>query len=765
MTIVDLQRARTQKPSWSGVVWLCTGFAVLDFILIPVLSVSDQVDTAVLLFGFLGGCQLGQAGLITLIGSWSGKRWIQGFALGTVLSLTALLITSLGLFAQTEVGFTEFAWGMFLVPCVLAVSAIPFWVVRMCSLGRLTLDPDGHERHASTIQDYFILTAFIGVLFYLFSISIDAWELARWQVWGIALGWSIGFVIIGVISFLPMGMIAFKSTDWTAGFGYQCIYSFGLFILFLFVASAIGGVAPPGEAFVMLMFFFTGATLSFAGGCAALRSAGLEWRNSLSTAKRKAKLAPQVGNPWDESSASEREDAGAPEGTVESHDPAVSPEPASEGEEVASWFGETSFAVAFLLLFTFCGGVASFVLDRTRLAEVASYNGVGRRMLNSGGEAFADWGNEITALRFGPGTTNDDLVEFRTSQFLEELDLSDTQVDDGVLAILEKLPTLKRLSVANTKMTPQVIAALVGRLQPESVDISGISMHEEHLLKILSASERLKHIDISDCRLSFEDLVVVWNSLPDAVSVRGFGLSDKQLLELCKRDFKQMLDLRNNELTGDFLLRKGLAWFVRLEGNPITDTAIKAAAQVQVELPYVSLGNNRLTDACLPDLMQMQVQDLTISDSSFSESALARNIQIGGVRLRRLAIHDPNFRGEITGWANRSLEHLDLSHSGVTPASFMGRGALDVRFLDLSHTKIDNRIFDFLGRGASQHVNLSHTSISSSGLDMSMSLHGFRRPYQIALGQFTDREVLHLRRSQTIRFSPQTEDQMPWFRY
>ena len=248
------------------------------------------------------------------------------------------------------------------------------------------------------------------------------------------------------------------------------------------------------------------------------------------------------------------------------------------------------------------------------------------------------------------------------------------------------------------------------------------------------------------------------------MSIRGYGLSDKQLLELCDREFKQMLDLRNNELTGKFLLRKGLAWLVRLEGNPITDRSLQVAAQMQVELPYVSLGDNQLTDAGLPHLMRLGVEDLTISNSSFSESALSLNIQAGGSRLRRLAIHDPDFRGEITGWAKKSLEHLDLSYSGITSASFVGR-TLDVQSLDLSHTKVDNRIFNFLRNSYGMHVNLSHTQVTALPADPGNAFYRYERPYQVALGQFTDREIMNLRRSRTIRFAPKSQDQMPWFRY
>jgi len=162
--------------------------------------------------------------------------------------------------------------------------------------------------------------------------------------------------------------------------------------------------------------------------------------------------------------------------------------------------------------------------------------------------------------------------------------------------------------------------------------------------------------------------------------------------------------------------------------------------------------------------MQLGVEDLTISNSSFSESALSLNIQTGGAQLRRLAIHDPNFRGDIPGWATRSLEHLDLSHSGITSASFVGR-ALDVQSLDLSHTKVDNRIFNFLRNSYGMHVNLSHTQVTALPADPGNAFYSYGRPYQVALGQFTDREILNLRRSRTIRFAPKSQDQMPWFRY
>ena len=111
--------------------------------------------------------------------------------------------------------------------------------------------------------------------------------------------------------------------------------------------------------------------------------------------------------------------------------------------------GETCFAVAFLLMFPFCGAVASSELDWKRLVEVKSYFRVGRRTLDSGGEAFAECRSELVILRLGPGTTKDDLLEFRRSHLLEELDLSDTQVDDRVL---EKLPPLMGPSTQNAPL-------------------------------------------------------------------------------------------------------------------------------------------------------------------------------------------------------------------------------------------------------------------------------------------------------------------------
>ena len=333
MTFKDLQSARPQQRSWSGMIWLCVAFAMLDFVLIPVSASSNWSEARVIFFVFLLGCQLGQAGLITLIASWSGKRWIQGFAIGTVLSLFVAMITGRGVFTQSRVGLPEGVWVLSLLPCILCVSSFPFWVVRLWSLRRLTFDSDGHELHALTTKDFFLLTSFIGVLFYLFSITINAWEPAGLQIWGIAVGGAIGCALIGLIFFLPMGIMAFSSKEPVAGLGYQCLYAF---CLLLAVLASMRTGSPLGLISFATMFLFAGATLSFAGGCWAVRSAGLQCRTSLFTAKRKAKITPRVCNPWDESIEPEVGGAEDPDSFTATHDPAPSWDFPSKGERVLS---------------------------------------------------------------------------------------------------------------------------------------------------------------------------------------------------------------------------------------------------------------------------------------------------------------------------------------------------------------------------------------------------------------------------------------------
>ncbi|MEM7478444.1 MAG: hypothetical protein AAF483_25960, partial [Planctomycetota bacterium] len=695
------------------------------------------------------GIILGQLGIIALIAGWSGRHWIQGFALATVLATTAYSVAglaSLGLQSKL-VSPLEYFMVVTLIPMILTVVTIPFWISRAMSGRRLTLQTQPIEKKRITILDFFILTAFIGVQFYLYTIAMNVQQVPNSQGWMVLLSAPM-YTVLSIIGYLPMGIIAFKTKDAYTGVGWQCLYAFALFVAIIVLIVGIAGstLGPvPSEAFVTPMLLIGSATLSFTSGCAVLRLAGVRWAKQTRASSRKSgdhlanENQPIANSPWDES-LQENSTSALPAGDndIDGARAQLGPPPTESSSTVLDSTGSGSapssdrqphitariltklssnvgYAIGALLFLAFSAAVTNFVVNRSRIATVAAYNSLGKKLLAQGGEAFADEDKHIVALRFGPQADNVVLDEYTQLTRVTEIDLSGTQVDDAAVERILDFGLLRHINLANTKMSAAGIENFVARRQPESLVIAGIPLSQESLSRILEADKgSLRYLDISDCGLTYEHIDALWGKLPMSLSLRGFGLTDQKLRPLILRDSKHVLDLRNNSLTGDFLLIQSPAtWRLRLEGNPITDAAIEAAADLGVNMDALSIGDNKLTDNCLAAIERIAINELTISDSSFNEAAINKHIiSSTSLNLQKLAIHDPKFTGlQLFGLRN-TLQVLDLSHSGVKATAFAGFGSSVYR-VDLSHTQVDGKIVNHLISG---EINLSHCPITAQSL-------------------------------------------------
>ncbi|MEM7478445.1 MAG: hypothetical protein AAF483_25965 [Planctomycetota bacterium] len=787
---------QAMKPNWMGVILYAFFIGLADFAFAATVAQGPFRSGTTFFWPICYGLVVGQIGFLSVLGSWCGRHWIQGFALSTILGAACLLLAGLSLLGPgSEFPFSEYCWVVFLVPSILTSFSVPLWIARALAGRRLTLQRGRLEKSPTTIRDFFILTAFIGVQFYLYTIVVSAWEIPSWESTSLISG-AAAYAGISLISFLPMGIIAFSHKDAVVAFGWQCLFGFVFFVLAILILLGASSGRARSEDIAATMLLFASATISFASGCAALHAAGVRWKRVKGSAKihgskTKKKQTHQAtpskaatNSPWDESedtvpASDETEQPGvADERPIEEAD---SPSPAkndgsatetdtNEQEALSTYpilfekmCTKVSYSIGVLLLFAFAGALASFALDRSRLAEIAAYNGVGAKLLAEGGAAYSDRDNNIVALKFGPATDNADLEEFTKYRGVTEIDLSDSQIDDGAIDFLLDFPALRFLNLANTDVSAKSIERIVSARGFDSLVLAGIPLQEDELGNILAQNKsNLRYLDISDCGLSMETLNRLWDKLPKFLSIRGFGLTDLQLEPLLLRDAKTALDLRDNELAGDFLLLQVTeTWRVRLEGNPITNAAIQASAG-KCNISQISLGRNRLTDKCLRHLMRHSLDELTISDSSFSEAAITKHILCNGqFSLERLAIHDPNFKGLELDQMSDWIDVLDLSHSGVTSKAFALFDA-NLSYIDLSNTSVDVKGIELLQQSfAADKINISHCAIQAGDLRTSEFFHRGTK-LQVPLGHFSDRELMMLQRERPLSFGNGSGKNLTW---
>lgn len=725
---------------------------VADLTFFPLLSNNGFANPLVNLLTLLfTSIILGQAGFAIAIAGLFSKRWVEGLAAATLFGATAISLVISGRYFQTSLisGLDPpLLWSCFALPLVLLASAIPFYVLRYFWGMHWTRIQNDPQRRGRGLEEFLIAMAVVGSCLFLATVPQVAWELRANQYWQ-SIGAMVFFLAtVSALTVLPTVCIVFLIQTGP----YRLAAMTGMVALTSLFAALFGQglVSPPlGPWWVNAIAIGTTPLLYLMTGLIALQISGYRlsrFRTVIPQTEAGPSANSGTGNFNEERTIETRDPFDTSEHTQQSAESASTREPSRD------W--RSRITAATLLLLAAIGSFATSRINERRTQALVQNRDLAAS-LNEQGSTIEVHLRDVMRLVCGPQTTNDQLRDFLHLRELRSLDLSNTQVTDAALETINRFTKLRELDLSGTSITGE------GLLQLQTLDLQRLSLADtsitiEEMTKFLEARMAngisIQELDLSNQGWTFDQL----KSLPlkriPSLALRGYGLTDQQLLELVTDDWvscPEHLDVRNNNLTGDFLAeynKNGLNYGVglKLDDNPLTDQAVGASLSANpITFRDLSLSRTRLTDACLPAFAKCTIESLTLGEGQITEQGLASN----GLFIIDIHLNAAHFTGEtVPKITQGSYPNVDLSFSGITDESLASLRTFSCSVLDLSHTQISDESLPILGSMPFiPAIDLSHTRVTADGL-MRGDLAGAQRVI-VAFGQFTDAEIERISRA------------------
>jgi Leucine-rich repeat (LRR) protein len=305
-----------------------------------------------------------------------------------------------------------------------------------------------------------------------------------------------------------------------------------------------------------------------------------------------------------------------------------------------------------------------------------------------------------TLLLAGPGLTPEKVAPLAKLTTLEELSITNHQLNDAGLAFLSNLKQLKTLAftgpVQDTGITVAGIAHLKG-LKLDTLQLSGLRTTEA-MLEQIGNMRGLKHLDVSNSRMGEAGTI----HLQRLVNLETLALNHCNVGDLGMQYLSGMTKLKELGLHHTALRGYGLSSLaplsnlkvLHLNDTPLGDTApdkIKdlkleeldlsrtnvgdAGLKVlggQTELRRLALSGTRITDAGLPQLAPLvQLQSLRVNNTDITGATLPA--LHGWTHLRQLELEDTLVTPEALARlvAFKELAELNVAHSPVTDAGLL----------------------------------------------------------------------------------------------
>ena len=279
---------------------------------------------------------------------------------------------------------------------------------------------------------------------------------------------------------------------------------------------------------------------------------------------------------------------------------------------------------------------------------------------------------------------------------LQSLDLSYSDLDeDGLkrLAKSSRWPKLKRLSIAGTKITPQMLSLLPRIGASPFLDLSDLGVTDEDLA--LSA-------------FRYESIKLAKNQITDQGIQLLFGAQN--------RCYRRLLDLSDNPIDGSGFTVPCTCSQLVLDGNPLTDSTFGPQLKNLTVHDYLVLRNTQLTDNFLLTLAAATtVSGMEFGDGNFTEKGL-QNLTPKAIRNLRLT--GKQFTGECFKTWSPSVNVLSMRGSSLSDETIGYVAKLGtVNDLDLSKTEItDAGLASFPARSVLAYLNLSDTQVTVKDL-------------------------------------------------
>ena len=673
--------------------------------------------------GMILGCVAGQMGFVSVLAGLGSIRWICGFTRACTMSLVAYATWLGSVIAYTWANpsyigddIEPIMWLTCLVPVLLFCLGFPFALLRLATGSYVTSHTTDRARIPFSINDFFITTMVVATLAYLVSSPQFLIEFgdSYWMVAGIV---SLALAGLSLFCFLPIFLVSQK-----IGFASVRVISYlaGAMItlvtlnLILHFTGALTGADVLGMAFTGVFV----AAFNYCIGLEAMRASGFRLariakgnsvRSGKAAASESSESKPQEereASPWDESE-----------------------EEKEQVEQESFWDSQRAAYLCAALVFSIAVTVAAvkFGIELRQRWRLQALNELGAMYLEQGGEIILN-DDRIIGAKLGHKGTNRQLQELAKLLTREpaypqmfQLDLSGSQVDDDAIGTIKEFGNLRRLDLSNTQITDSGVQQLMEECDYlDHLNLSGIALSHTTVVQLFRDRGVFDFLDLSDTGLVIQQISrfpAGW--FPDGLGLRNMGLTDKELVEFLESKFIPELDLRNNKLTGEFLAAEPWRYDrLRLGGNPLQDSEIASAANAGARVDILELGEDSLSERCIPDLVEMVHYEISLEDGSFSEAVVIDNAREFYSLITSLNLHGKQYTGRALGAIEHSAKNLlvDMSHSGVTAETLQVVEHSNTETLDLSHTKIDDRAVPVLSIMEVFEMNLSHTALTTEGI-------------------------------------------------
>ncbi len=687
-------------------------------------------DLAMILFA---GCITGQMACMIVVAGWGTRHWLYGLCTASLLGAIAYCLLITGQSWQYQFFFDNNGLALiFAVPLFFLIAAAPFFAFRFLKGWHLARHSPAAWSTQQGVGEIFVAMVVVGsFLFFARASTVvsDLRDNTFWATMG-TVGLTVGLYSLLIV--LPAALIAWQIKQRSMYWGAVLIFLASAIALWEFVSvrywgsasitTVNGMVSVIGFIFVPAGVFFTGMW--------TLRLYGVELyatsrRRTVASREAQTATLPATDGPWNDAPSLE-----------------TKPDRKRIGR------GPRRLAVALFLL-AIIGSIYVQAVDGQRRDAELQNNRLGADIAGSGGTITVS-ARRVTALKLGPDSDDATLRRFTYLKDLNSLDLSGTKITDASFATIRGFTALRELDLSYTNISVQALSNYLATSTVDSLNLAGTKIKAKDMLEFFGVVQalRLSTLDLSYMGWTLDELKQLAPFFSPTLSLRGYGLTDQQLLELFADVDNQVfsIDLSDNQLTVSFLASFAPEQRLVLGKNPIDDATFSSALSSRIlTARELSLSNTQLTDASLAVIKSRTAVDtLCLGAGKFTEQGL-QDASLNSIN--KIQLNAQSFTGESLNAtrANTYWQSVDLSNSGVSDASLKTIAKLMISSLDLSDTQLTDEALAILADSPLQNeVDLSNTKITAEGL-MRGDLKGYQRVV-VAAGQFSDEAVTKLRR-------------------
>lgn len=302
----------------------------------------------------------------------------------------------------------------------------------------------------------------------------------------------------------------------------------------------------------------------------------------------------------------------------------------------------------------------------------------------------------------GKEFTNNSLKKWKNRDDVYELDLSNSNVTDEGMEIVQSLTNLRWLDISNTKITDVGLKKLskfdkLTYLRVKNTPVNGTSLEGAAYVPVLE-SLNLSYTQISDHTFKYLNQAKNLQALyleETSVSERGLSLienfSKLQILFMPKGiygdDTARILS-KFPDLIGETLINIQFS---------LTDEGLKSLSKIK-EMTKLELVNSNISEEGYQLLKNFKdIYFLSLSGSNFTDAAVIQIDQLPALRILNLSGTQVTDQGIKTLLKYNKISELDVSNTQVTDDIFpFLRPKEHLTALNLSQTKITGEGFKHL---------------------------------------------------------------------